>query len=433
MTPLSIAMISVHSSPVGSLGTRNTGGMSVYVRELAAAIAARGHAVDIFTRAAPGSAPGRALALADGVRLVPLDLGAPADLPKAALAACLDRFFRSLERFRSAERRSYDLIHSHYWLSGLVGSAARTAWGAPHLTTFHTLGAMKDLVCGVGSESAGRIAAERTLCASADRILVTSERERDNLLRHYGTSPAAVSTVPCGVDLELFRPMAKGIARRRLGVASREPTLLYVGRFAPEKGLARLIRAMGSAALRGGLRLIVAGGDGGRDPVVREMRALCRRLGLEDRVRFAGRVEQRGLPSFYSAADALVLPSAYESFGMVALEALACGTPVVATRVGAMEAIVRPGENGELAQGFDPDSLAQAVAVWRERARVRPPDPAAIRRTVLGYAWGRVAAGVLRVYEELREGLAAPLKAACGRSAPPLCPQIPRPACGGRG
>jgi D-inositol-3-phosphate glycosyltransferase len=422
-------MISVHASPAGRLGTRDTGGMSVYIRELAAAIAARGHAVDIFTRAASTAAAGRALPLAAGVRLIPLDLGAPADLPKAALAACLDRFFGSLERFRSAERRGYDLIHSHYWLSGMVGRAARAAWAVPHLTTFHTLGALKELACGAGSEPAGRIAAERELCAAADRILVASDRERDNLLRYYGAAPGAVSTVPCGVDLKLFRPVAKGIARRRLGLDPRKPMLLYVGRFAPEKGLARLVRAVAGAASLSDLGLLVAGGDGGRDPAVRRMRALSRQLGLEGRVRFAGRVEQRELPSYYSAAEALVLPSAYESFGMVALEAMACGTPVVATRVGAMEAIVRPGETGELAEGFDPDSLAEAVAAWRLRAAARPPDPLAIRRTVLGYAWDRVAEGVLGIYGELREGRT---------SAPAVRPESPRPSCcgcgrGGRG
>jgi D-inositol-3-phosphate glycosyltransferase len=428
-------MISVHSSPTGKLGTRDTGGMSVYIRELSAELGSRGHRVDIFTRAETagnGTPPGRPVALSPNVRLVPLEFGAVADSPKEGLHPYLGRFFLALERFRAAERIDYDLIHSHYWLSGLVGRSAQRAWRIPHVVTFHTLGALKKLVCGAEEETAVRIASELELTAAADRILVTSARERDNQLRYYETSPAKVSLVPCGVNLDLFRPVAVEIARRRINADPRETLLLYVGRFAPEKGLERLIRAMVELRQIPHMRLIVVGGDGNGDPTTRKMKDLSHGLGVAGHVRFAGRVEQRELPSFYSAADLLVLPSSYESFGMAAFEAVACGTPVVATRVGAMEEIVRDGVNGKLVEGFHPSSLAETVGDWLIAAPRKPAEDKEIRRSVWRYDWSRVAAEVLKVYE----GAPAAATGVAGGPAEPGAsggPKPPRAACCGCG
>jgi D-inositol-3-phosphate glycosyltransferase len=424
---MNIAMISVHSSPVGKLGTRDTGGMSVYIRELAAALGKRGHRVDVFTRTVSGDAPGCPIALAPGVRLVPLEPGPPG----GAHPAAPDGFFRQIERFRAAAPVAYDLVHTHYWLSGRVGRTAGQAWGAPHVATFHTLGAIKKLVHADAEEedAAVRLAVEREVSATADRVLVTSLRERDNLLRYYETPPDSVSTVPCGVNLELFRPMAKGIARRRIGAHPEEALLLYVGRFAPEKGVERLIRAMGRLARIARLRLIVVGGDGDGHPATRAAVDLSRALGVADRIAFAGRVEQDELPSLYGAADLLVLPSSYESFGMVALEAMACGTPVVATRVGAMEEIVRSGENGWLVDGFDPSSLAETLAGRLDPAKRLAADPMAIRRSVGRYEWTRVAGEVLEVY-----GAAAAARAGgAGAGKAPGPPAVAPPACCGCG
>jgi D-inositol-3-phosphate glycosyltransferase len=397
--PLTIAMISVHSSPVGKLGTRDTGGMSVYIGELSAVLGSRGHRVDIYTRAAEDTPPGRPVVLSTGVRLVPLEFGALQDSPKTGLLPYLDRFFHALERFRASARVNYELIHSHYWLSGLVGRSAQRAWRVPHLITFHTLGAVKNLVCGAEEESAVRIAAERDLAADADRVLMTSSRERDNLLRCCETAPEKVSLAPCGVNLDLFRPVDRTIARRRIGAGPLETLLLYVGRFAPEKGLERLIRAMDGLRHIPRLRLMVVGGDGNGDSATRRMKKLSADLEAAGRITFFGRVDQKELPCFYGAADTLVLPSAYESFAMVALESLACGTPVVATRVGAMEEIVRDGVNGKLVEGFHPSSLAGAIGDWLLAAAQKPADGKTIRRSVWRYDWTRVAAEVLKVYE----------------------------------
>ncbi len=427
--PHSIAMISVHSSPLGRLGTQDTGGMSVYIRELSRQMGLRGHRVDIFTRAGDGLACGDVLQISENVRLVPLDLGPGGDAPKTALYPHLARFFHALERFREREGARYDVIHSHYWLSGQVGLWARQAWGALHLTTFHTLAAVKKLVCGPESESDARMDAERGLAAASDRIVVTSDREKDHLIRHYDADADRVTVIPCGVDLDRFQPKDRTVARKQIGVASEEKLVLYVGRLAPEKGLDRLIRAVACLRHISELRLIVVGGDGEHDRARRRMMELSRSCGIGGRVTFKGRLEQSELPFFYSAADLLSLPSSYESFGMVALEALACGTPVAATRVGAMEQLLRDPGNGRLAPDLRPSSLAAAIeGLLRDRA-AGLPGTASIRRAAADYDWSRVATDVLKVYSESMIG--AP--GAAPRAAAGFHPKPARPACCGCG
>ena len=299
----------------------------------------------------------------------------------------------------SREGIDYDVVHSHYWLSGQVGIQARQAWGVPHVTTFHTLGAVKNLLCANATESETRIAAERRLVESCDRILVTSRREMQNLRCHYRASVDKLAVVPCGVNLGLFRPVAKPAARRRIGVALQDRLVLYVGRFAPEKGLDRLLAAVACLKHFPRLRVMIVGGDGEGDPAHRRMRQLCRAAGIDERVTFAGRVDQTVLPQYYSAADLLVLPSVYESFGMVALEALACGTPVVATRVGATDDLIRQEATGRLVKSDSARSLADAIAAVLSQNEQRPE---VARRSVWRYDWSRVAEEVLAVYRDSR-------------------------------
>jgi D-inositol-3-phosphate glycosyltransferase len=398
-SPHCIAMISVHSSPIGRLGTQDTGGMSVYIRELARALGERGHRVDIFTRTADGAQPGERIALSENVRLIHLDPGISADAPKTELVPHLFTFFKALEEFRARAGIHYDVVHSHYWLSGQVGILARQAWGVPHVTTFHTLGAVKNLLCENATESETRIAAEHRIVESCDWILVTSKREMQNLGCHYHAPVDKLAVVPCGVNLGLFRPVAKPAARRRIGVALQDRLVLYVGRFAPEKGLNRLLTAVACLKHYPRLRVMIVGGDGEGDPAHRRMRQLCRAAGIDERVTFAGRIDQTVLPQYYSAADLLVLPSVYESFGMVALEALACGTPVVATRVGATDDLIRQEAAGRLVKGDSARALADAIA---EVLSQNEQHPEMVRRSVWRYDWSRVAEGVLAVYRDSR-------------------------------
>ncbi len=399
--PLHIAMISMHSSPIGRLGTQDTGGMSVYIRELARRIGSRGHRVDIYTRGESEEATARVQPLSENVRLVNLTAGGNGALPKTALYPHVPDFFDALDRFYATAGRHYDLIHSHYWLSGLVGQRARQAWGVPHIITFHTLGEMKLRVCGPGTEPAARLRAEPKLVEVCDRVLLTSKREKANLLHYYPDRANTVEVVPCGVNLDLFQPIPRPTARRKIGAPLDDPLMLFVGRIAPEKGLDRLLSAFARLQHRPRLRAVVVGGEGSGDPGLQQMHALARRLGIAARVQFVGRVEQPELPFFYSAADTLVLPSSYESFGMVALEAMACGTPVIATPVGAMEELLRSGESGRLSPDFSVPSLAAAIDRLLHDQAARAAAPEGVRRSVLRYSWHRVAADVLKIYRDV--------------------------------
>ncbi len=397
--PLHIAMISMHSSPIGRLGSQDTGGMSVYILELARRIGSRGHRVDIYTRGETAGAGDPVQPLSENVRLVTLSAGGDEALPKTALFPHAPAFFDALDRFHATTHRHYDLIHSHYWLSGLAGQRARQAWGVPHIITFHTLGEMKLRVCGPGTEPAARLRAEPKLVEVCDRVLLTSTREKANLLHYYPDRANTVEVVPCGVNLDLFQPIPRPAARRKIGAALDDPLLLFVGRIAPEKGLDRLLSAFARLQHRPRLRAVIVGGEGSGDPGLQQMHALAQRLGIAARVQFVGRVEQPELPFFYSAADTLVLPSSYESFGMVALEAMACGTPVVATPVGAMEELLCSGESGRLSPDFSVPALATAIdrMLWDRSAR--PVAPEVVRRSALRFSWHRVAADVLKIYK----------------------------------
>ncbi len=395
---LRIAMLSIHSSPIGPLGTLNTGGMSVYVRELARWLGAAGHRIDIYTYA-PGQ--DREITLYPGVRLIHLN-GTSGRIAKEQMPDHLQRVFDALEEYRLSQDLIYDLVHSHYWLSGVVGSMAQTHWTCPHLTMFHTLGVLKNKTGSAENEPDHRIAHERKLVHSADGIVVPARKELDNLLLDYYAPSEKISVIPCGVNLEQFRPLDQPAARAAIGLAQDDPVALYVGRFAPLKGLDLLLAAV--ARLKKhlpNLKLLVAGGDGPRSAGTLDLIEQSRHLGIMHQVSFIGRVEHDDLPNYYNAADLLVVPSHYESFGLVVLEALACGTPVAATRFGAAETVLQPDRNGAIIASPDADSVAEAM----NRQLTRPPQKRLsrihIRETVTAFDWRRIAAGVSELYHQL--------------------------------
>lgn len=397
---LRVAMLSIHSSPIGPLGSRNTGGMSVFIRELAKELGDRGHWVDIFTRRQEPDIRDE-INLSPGVRLVHLQMGKTRPMPKLSLYPLVEKAFDTMESYRSGNSRQYDLIHSHYWLSGLLGHRAKTQWNIPHVTTFHTLGRVKNNAHDTTPEPDVRIRTESHLVSDCDRLLVPTHRERAFLTKHYRAPNRKIGLVPCGVNLNLFQPKGRTASRRRLGLAPELRLLLFVGRFEAMKGLDVLIRAMGRLRSRPRLHLIVVGGDGDGTPETRRFRELSATEGVQDRITFAGRQDQSLLPWYYSAADALVMPSRYESFGMVALESLACGTPVVATRVGAMETVINGLGNGCLVRDRKATSLAEAVEAVLDRSDPLPDH--AIRETVLSHGWDRAADRLMAEYGEALE------------------------------
>jgi D-inositol-3-phosphate glycosyltransferase len=386
--PLHIAMLSLHSSPMGPLGTRWTGGMSVVLAATARELARRGHRVDIFTHRTDPRLP-EVVPLGPGVRVVHLTAGPPAPAPPLTLFDARHDLTLALEAFRVRRAARYDLIHSHYWLSGVVGLTLGARWAVPHLITFHTLAAVKDATLAAPPEPALRREQETILVRRCQRLLAPTPGEVCHLVVRYGADPGRIGLVPCGVDLKLFRPVSRGLARRRLGLTHAGRRLLFVGRPDPMKGLERLLDALALLHPPAPDLMVVGGDDPGSDAWQGLASAIHAR-GLEQRVAAVGRVPPENLRFYYSAADAVVVPSVYESFGLVLLEALACGTPVVATPVGAAPGLITIPEAGRVTGDAAPPSLARGISAVL--AAPSNPSRAATRRLVRPLAWRRVTA-----------------------------------------
>ena len=393
---LKIAMLSVHSCPVGKLGSKDTGGMSVYIRELARELGKRGHTVDIYTRA-HDPAEAQIVRLGDNARVIHLQAGEVEPIDKLAVYSHLEDFACSLEDFRVSNGLCYDLIHSHYWLSGWVGRRIQRWWDVPQVIMFHTLGAIKNAI-GVGEhEPALRIMAERELVRDCHRIIAATEKGKEELVSYYGACPEKISVIPCGVNLELFRYIDKESARRSLGLNGHK-ILLFVGRIDPLKGIDRLLTALPRLDTRQNLKLLVIGGDEDSPTEVEKLQRLSQRLHIQDAVTFAGIVEQKELPVYYSAADVCVIPSYYESFGLVALESLACGTPIVATKVGCIESVVNAGQNGYMAEDNAPLRLADGIDTLLSDSKKSADS---IRASVNRFSWSNIAEAIIPEYRAL--------------------------------
>lgn len=399
---LRMALLSAHSCPAGALGTRDTGGMNVYIRELARELGREGHLVDVYTRA-HGSREAQIVALGENARLVHLKAGENRKIKKAALYPRLPEFAANLESFVEEGDLRYDLVFSHYWLSGWLGEYLQQQWRVPHMVMFHTLGAAKNAIAIGEAESELRIATERRLVETADHVIAATEKEKWTLARDYGCSASKVGVVPCGVDLELFRPVDKAVARRKLKLGSGR-MILCVGRMEPLKGIDNLLLAGSRLRHIPGLRMLLMGGDRYSLAEASRLKALANDLGLDGSVLFLGSVRQDLLPYFYSAADACVIPSHYESFSLVALESLACGTPVVATDVGDLKNIIHDGASGYVVPVNDPDELARGIESllsWPSRDR---ESASVISASVRRFSWPNIATAIM---EECRETLAA--------------------------
>jgi D-inositol-3-phosphate glycosyltransferase len=407
---LRVAVLSVHTCPLAPLGGWETGGMNVYVRELCRGLGRLGVMTDVFTRRQDPDVP-TVVELGAHTRVIHVDAGAPRHRDKYAVVDDLPELACNVQRYRNFLGARYDLIHSHYWLSGRLATLFKEHWRAPVVAMFHTLGALKNRVAQDAAELEQqiRVDIERRTMALADRIVASTEVDRAHMLEAYAASARKIVVVPGGVDLELFVPGARQAARRALGIGP-EPTLLFVGRIQRLKGIDILIRA--AAALRdevGPLNVLVVGGSGDESARQRSeeahelarLRRIVDDLELGGVVRFVGAVDQARLPVYYRAADVTVMPSTYESFGLVAVESLACGTPVVASRVGGLATIVRDGENGALVPWRDPRLFADRI----RPILTRPGYAAAFRRGALAaarqYSWDAVAERTLAVYDGL--------------------------------
>jgi len=410
-----IAMISMHTSPLASLGGKETGGMNVYVRELCRNLTRRGWPVDVFTRWQDPSLP--QVLEEDGCRVVHIAAGPHAALDRRKLFGLLPTFVQGIRDYASAAELRYDLIHSHYWLSGWVARELATDWSAPIVHMFHTLGRMKDAVADgpAAREAANRAAVEQEVMGFCQRIVAATPLDRQQMLDLYAVDQAKIAVIPCGVNRDLFRPIPHEKAREHVGVLPGRELVLFVGRLDPVKGLEVLLRAMCDLTRRvhphraRDLSLAVIGGDleshvEGMTKFPDCLSEITHELGMDDLVVFFGSRSQRELPYYYSAAEICVMPSLYESFGMVALEAMACGTPVIASRVGGLTYTVRDGETGFLVPERDPEALADKMELLLDNDCLRRRLGHRAAQVAEGYDWQQVAEQVETVYGELGVG-----------------------------
>ncbi len=349
---MNIAMISYHTCPLAVLGGKDTGGMNVYVRELAAHLGEQEVHVDVFTRSQDEHVPHVLHDLGYCNRVVHVPAGPEVPLPKPDLPEHLPQFVEGIQRFAKEKGLHYDLVHSHYWMSGLAGQILKERWNVPMIHMFHTLGQMKNRIARSPLEIEGpyRVEGEYQVLRAADKVVVATLAEQSQLEFLYHVDPRKLITIPPGVDTRHFYPIPADEAKAVVGVPENDKMMLFVGRIEPLKGIDTLIRAIASMHEKGLLAqyphyLAIIGGDPGAtgEDINAEMprlQALCRELGIGDLVLFLGKRSQNSLPYYYSAAEMVIVPSHYESFGMVALEAMACGTPVVASQVGGLAFLI---------------------------------------------------------------------------------------------
>lgn len=408
--PRRIAMVSMHTSPLTTPGSGDAGGMNVYVAETASRLARRGIEVDVFTRAtsaaedSPGGAP------LDGALVRHVMAGPYEGLRKDDLPGQLCAFTSGVLRVEASSPEGwYDLVHSHYWLSGQVGLRTARRWGVPLVHSMHTMAKVKNhhLAEGDSPEPADRVLGEEEVVAAAQGLVANTEREREELVRWYGADPGRVSVVPPGVDLDVFRPDPS--ARAALGIAPDAALVVYAGRIQPLKGPDVLVRATAELLarrpeLRARLVVAVLGGDSGASygqPGYLEH--LARDLGVADVMHWGERLDRPDLARWFAAADAVVMPSHNESFGLVAIEAQACATPVVATRVGGLPLAV--GDGGILVDGHDIGRWADAIEqVVVDRGLRASLSRKAVRHAA-GFSWEVTVDRLVDVYAEAADRL----------------------------
>jgi D-inositol-3-phosphate glycosyltransferase len=411
------AQISVHTSPLATLGGTDAGGMNVYIRELACHLAPQGLPVDIFTRRTDPNTP-EVREFCPGVNLIAISAGAPEPIGKNDLFPLLPEFAEQMALYSVRQGVRYDVVHAHYWLSGWTAELARRYWETPFVQMFHTTAHMKNAVSAdAHRESDLRLRTEKRLLTLADGIIAANPDERADLIWRMGVPSEKVCTIPPGVDIELFQPGSRAASRAEIGIASDERVVLFVGRIDPIKGIDTLVEAaeimLSSGSIEPAPTFLIVGGDLDADgaPVgaLADVANSIEQRGIAASFRLVGSQPQDQLPVFYAAADVVAVPSRYESFGLVAVEALACGRPVVASRVGGLRFTIDEGSTGFLVKPQSPQALAGALAQLFSDEPLRAAMSAAARPSVARYDWSYVARQVKHVYGRLAEGHRAQL------------------------
>jgi D-inositol-3-phosphate glycosyltransferase len=371
--------------------------MNVYMRELAQELSQQSTRIDIYTRQTNRHTP-QIVQLCPGVRVIHVQAGPVAPIHKNELYQYTPTFARHIAEFRRYDGARYDAVHSHYWLSGVVAMRLACHWNIPHITMFHTLGRLKQLANPDEPEPILRLEMEQRLIHHVDRIIASTTDERLQMMQYCGIGAGHIEVIPCGVNLRHFAPHNQQQARQQLGLKIDRPVLLFAGRLDPFKGPDILLNA--AALMQEDAQIVIAGGQATGDKDVQQLQCLAHRLGIKDRVHFLGARPRQDMPILYSAADITVVPSYHESFGLAAVESLACGTPVVATRAGGLLTVVRHGETGFLVSRR-PDAFAEHLDTLLGNRELMAHMRNRARLSVLQFGWKRVADQIQQVYEGL--------------------------------
>ena len=402
-----IALLSIHTSPLDQPGTGDAGGMNVYIVETAKRLAQSGIEIDIFTRATTSHlAP--TVDLVPGVKVVHITAGPFEGLLKNDLPGQLCAVTAGVLRTEASKAEGYyDLIHSHYWLSGQVGWLASERWRVPLVHTMHTMGKVKNLELAAGdkAEPEMRLIGEQQVVDVAQRLVANTELEAQELTKFYQADPHKIDVVNPGVDLELFSPGSQTKARKKLGIPLDASMLLFVGRIQPLKAPDILMRAAAELIsmrpeLRSSLLVVICGGVSGTGADHPEaLRDLASNLGLLDLIRFEPPSSREELVTWYRAADLTVVPSYSESFGLVAIESQACGTPVVASAVGGLKTAVADGVSGRLIQGHNPIAFSHVLNQLLMNPTLRAELSAGSRMHAAAFGWENTTSGLINSYE----------------------------------
>ena len=402
-----VAYVSMHTSPLHLPGSGDAGGMNVYLDRLARTMAGRGVDVTVFTRRADADAP-TVTEVREGYRVVQIEAGPVERLPIADLVGLTSTFADNLTGWVADRAATFDVVHSHYWLSGRAGVRVKRALDIPLANSFHTLGKVKDAARAASEapSSDERLLTEEGVIAHSDCVIASTPFEFDELLEHYAASPERLCVSPPGVDHAVFSPGPRHDARRRLDIEENTPVVLYAGRIQPHKGTAVAVRAFADLARSGGkaagrcLLHIVGGASGAAGGAeVETCMAIAKEAGIEDRIRWFEPVPHPVLADHYRAADVVVVPSRSESFGLVAAEAQACGIPVVASNAGGLPYVVDASESGLLVDGNDPVAFAAAIRAILEHPSFAERLGQGAVAFAQKFSWDATATRMLELYD----------------------------------
>ncbi|HYX51186.1 MAG TPA: glycosyltransferase, partial [Ktedonobacteraceae bacterium] len=375
----------------------DAGGLNVYINQLTRELGQSDTVVDIFTRRTNKQIP-PIVQISPNVRVIHIQAGPSVPIQKQELFQYTADFAQCIDEFRLKNRLHYNVLHSHYWLSATAGLKLSHRWSIPHITMFHTLAHLKQLANPDEPEPFIRVEMERRLIQQSDYIIASTAEERIQIIRHCGATPGQVRVIPCGIDLKLFTPQNKYQARVKLGLGPREPVMLFVGRLDPFKGPDLLLRS--AAMMQEKARIVIVGGKSPSDKDVQNLKALTVQLKISKRVHFIDAQPQYKLPMFYSAADVTVIPSFHESFGLAAVESLACSTPVVATRAGGLTTVVQNGKTGFLVPRC-PGFFAERLDSLLQNSTLLKNMSSAARTSVIQFSWKNVATMVQNMYDDV--------------------------------